>query len=923
MKPLCIILTFMPLPVFAGTPEFLKQYDTWGSFNLVCSTFERIALMMSDTRYFVMIFCIAVLGLVFGQFHAYLKMFKRGAGQMTLMYGAALFFTGIVIYTATIVPKTTMHIYDRSYNQYKPVGNLPVLLVWTAGFANYLERTFIDIIETSSDPLSYADSAGGNVLSLVRNFFDSNTDLSSSDSPSSGPDRLFQLSLRKYLSDCVTFEMGKQGSQINVNDFFSTSDFKKILAKANSMAVNTRYYDQDSLSGRQCSCYTSWTKLDAGFNALSVSAVNDHTGKVLYKSGIAAEKDSANLNLIRAADKKITDFFNATIMKNREPTQTGQIFTQWLIAAELFNAMQEGDVKRISSKKTGTALTGAGIMASEWMPVMRSVMFAVYMCLFPFLTLLVVTPLAGRALKFMLGTLVFFSAWSVCDVLTHSFAMQQAGYLFEGLKNQQLGLNNLLMFSDQASKGLAVLGAFKFSSMAIAGMLTTVLVKSGSSTAGTMGSQTAAAEQQGAAGMGMMHSPEQRAAAYRGLTGAQGTDRLANTGGQYGMEQASAFGQTSDYTSNLMTKAALENNDDRGWNRSWLDNTGLSSSFRDMSGAQKNAYGSAASSVKNLAAGKALSGKKDDPYKGLKKIYDAGSVQGEKQRAETAGYEKYTEQMTPEQREQVNYVKHLREDSPGVVQNAANEFLENGELSYFTKNQMKNLTETQEGRAVVQNVSRGVSLSNVSAKQADTINQTAVKSGLVSKGQEFIEAGHSVTMDVGYDRETGELSCSNLSAQKMMNVGEGTRIDRNTGISEKEVTKEGVTHRQKTLDNRDVYERTVKGSDKHYYNDNITEHSGFHSDRDGFADKTMAGTMAVNPNSSEKELFEKASGAVAEGRFIREVASIPGLLQSGITAVKSVVSRKPEAREFMDIQSEVADKKLGRITGKMNDQDPI
>ncbi|MCP4140712.1 MAG: hypothetical protein GY755_10560, partial [Chloroflexi bacterium] len=192
-----------------------------------------------------------------------------------------------------------------------------------------------------------------------------------------------------------------------------------------------------------------------------------------------------------------------------------------------------------------------------------------------------------------------------------------------------------------------------------------------------------------------------------------------------------------------------------------------------MSAAQKNAYGVVASNMKNLGSTRAMAENEDDIFKGLKNIQAKGSVQGQKERRNLEGYEMATKEMTDEQKTELETLQYQAQHGPNIVKKAVNEFLENGKLSYRTNNQMKSFTHTPGGRSILQSALRGISLPDVSEKQADTINKMTVESGLVEEGQDFIEAGQSVTMDIGYDKESGELSCSNLSADKMVRVDEG------------------------------------------------------------------------------------------------------------------------------------------------------
>ena len=169
-------LTFLFFILFSGSawadvPSSVQTYTTWGDFDTVVNTFERVALMVSDNSYHGLFFGIIVISLVFGIISA----FGRGflSGQENPLAWVRVFGTiilGVIVYQTFIQKTSQIVVYDETLNLQKTVADVPDGLIFLAGISNKIEKGLVDIIWTSTDPYSFKESSGGSVFNIIKVF---------------------------------------------------------------------------------------------------------------------------------------------------------------------------------------------------------------------------------------------------------------------------------------------------------------------------------------------------------------------------------------------------------------------------------------------------------------------------------------------------------------------------------------------------------------------------------------------------------------------------------------------------------------------------------------------------------------------------------------------------------------------------------
>jgi len=485
----------LPVSVYADIPASLKTYTVYGEFNSTVNAFHRLGLMMSDSNYRGLFFSIVVLSILIG------GLFTIGkgilSGKSTAMAWAYLFgmiIAGVIVYSAFVKNTTSITVYDESLNKQIAVGGIPDGVAFIAGMANKIETGLIDIIWTSGDPRSYRENAGGLGFSIFTKAFEGGVDLSGT-----GNGGIYNnISIRRYIKDCLFFELSRVGSPLSINNIQINSDFVPLLAEAVNPAIYTVWYDEANKAGVTMTCTDAWNKLNTYFTSLTDGSVPVRAYWQERCKKILSDVSGSTGSTIEQAckDKSVALLADLTGIA----MSSSQLTRQYLIASELWNVMQDVDpdmqMSTLASQSAGAHLIGMGIQANDWIPIMRSTLFTIMLGSLPFLFLLIPTPLFPRALSMIFGIFVFMTAWGVCDALAHSFAMDRAYDIFDGIQRGQIGFKSMMLMKDTSCKALATFGAARWSAMMIAGLLSSVLVKSG----GTMLAHTIGGFRLGPAG---------------------------------------------------------------------------------------------------------------------------------------------------------------------------------------------------------------------------------------------------------------------------------------------------------------------------------------------------------------------------------------------------------------------------------------
>lgn len=473
-----LLASLFPVSAYADIPNTLKTYTVYNEFNSTVNAFQRLGLMMSDSSYKGLFFSVVALGILIGGLLTIGKgIFSGKATAMAWIYLFGMIIGGVMIYSAFVKNTTEITVYDESLNKQIAVGGIPDGVAFIAGLANKIETGLVDIIWTSGDPRSYRENAGGLGFSIFTKAYEGGVDLSGT-----GNGGIYNnISLRRYIKDCLYFELSRPGSTLSINNIQINSDFIPILEQAVNPAIYTVWYDEANKAGISMTCTEAWNKLKAYLNSLTDTSipVKQHWEE-RCKQVLSDISSSTGPTIAQACTDKAVAL-QADILGIA--VSSSATVRQLLVASELWNVMQETDpdlqMSTLSSQSAGAHLIGMGVQANDWIPIIRGVLFTVILGSLPFLFLLVPTPLFPRIMSLIFGMFAFMVAWGVCDALAHSFAMDRAYDMFSIIQKGKLGFISMMLMKNTSCKALAVFGAARWSSMMVAGLLSSALTKTG------------------------------------------------------------------------------------------------------------------------------------------------------------------------------------------------------------------------------------------------------------------------------------------------------------------------------------------------------------------------------------------------------------------------------------------------------------
>jgi conjugal transfer mating pair stabilization protein TraG len=511
LAPVSILVSILaPAPAFALDADFY----TWGGFDAVASGLQRLALIFSDGGYRGLFFSVIVMAIMFGGF-AIVARAASGARANPVSWLVPI-LTGVVIYLGLVVPTGTIHLYDNQTNKYQAIGGIPDGIVAVAGILNLVERGMVEIVSTTGDPRSYTDQAGG---SGFLGLFQAASKVLTTD------DTLMDTSVNKYLQDCVTFELTRPGTTLTVDELRrTTGDFRTSLAKANSPAIYTVYYDLTAPQGQTMTCQQSWVNINTylGSPAHLEENLKGICAQIGYDTSAAASYQKCKTSL----QATFSDLGVSGVT-------TDDFVRQAYLSQRLHDVFRSGDTAAVANYKFLMNASGAMKAANEWLPIMKGVLTAVALGLVPFLALFIPTPLLGKAISVMLGFFIWLTAWGVTDALLHQFLMDYGTRAMEGVRlhsgGSGLGMDAFYFMPNETIKILGMFGTVRMAGLMLATVITGMLVRFGGHALATMGSslmgQVQNAGQQAAR---MTEDPSGRAAALKSNAWSMPTETIAN-----------------------------------------------------------------------------------------------------------------------------------------------------------------------------------------------------------------------------------------------------------------------------------------------------------------------------------------------------------------------------------------------------------
>lgn len=500
---------------------------TYGGYAAVVQALTNLALIFSDNSYLALYGMSLIMGIVFGGAALYSKIVS-GANVHPLSYVPSIVI-GVCVYTAFVVPKGTLHIWDSVYNRDVAVANIPDGIVILAGGLNLIERKAIDLVDTAAGSAVNATQAGGvGWLGLYN---------ASSRAKSTGKPWI-DANLNRYIADCVSFELTLPNSTLTVQELRGNdsgapqTNFITSLAKAANPAIDTLVYTATDSMGSAISCADAW---DVGGVGLKTD-LNNKTNFTVMDTMAKKETGFGGVGFTGGgADPYSSTLMDAMTLSGLTPgsvSDSKELMRQMYISNSLDTFLKQGNTTAVTNYQFMQNATGSMVAANSWLPYLRAGLMAITIGMVPFVALFIPTPLMGRAVGLICGLFIWNTVWGVADVVVQSFAFQFAEKTFEAVRAGSLGMDGIYFMPTQSVKMLSIFGMLRMSGMALATIITGMLVKFGGSAMAHMaGGISGSMQSTGASGAAMTENPAGSASAIKANVDASPTRAWANNHG--------------------------------------------------------------------------------------------------------------------------------------------------------------------------------------------------------------------------------------------------------------------------------------------------------------------------------------------------------------------------------------------------------
>ncbi|MGE0920175.1 conjugal transfer protein TraG N-terminal domain-containing protein [Trichlorobacter lovleyi] len=546
-KLLFIALILIPAQAQAALTQ---EYYCWGGHDAVVSAFNKIALIFGGSGYQSLFITLATASIAALVIRVMMQLMLGGfKGDGNVAFHALIpWLLSVSIFAGGVIPKGTLHIYDPVENKYQAVGGIPDVVILFASISNKIERVLVEQVTTSGDPIGFQAQAGGKGFMGL---------YSISTIPVQANDSMLDTSVQRYIGDCVGFHSSIEPGYIQELRK-TTSDLLTSFAKAASPANMTVLFSDSSPAGDSVSCRDAWTSIQTRLQVAGGLQNNLKTActEMGFNPEIATEFNDCQT--------KMSSVVNAQI----QPGKTSMDFLR-----SVYLAQSMDDV--LSSDNAGAAMSNFSILnkasgtmstVNNWLPTVRAVILAVTISLTPFLALLMLTPMFGKALKFVAGSFFLLTIFGVVDATLHQFIIDYSSKLYADVRQYGMGLDALRFFPSSTEKVLAMFGMVRASGLVLAGYIASNVVGLSASVGAAIGGKLMGdAVATGAQAEQQMLDPGQKSALRRSNQMSIPTETLANN---YSMSQrttadyAQQMGQLENITGSLESTGGMS-----GWGK--------------------------------------------------------------------------------------------------------------------------------------------------------------------------------------------------------------------------------------------------------------------------------------------------------------------------------------------------------------------
>jgi conjugal transfer mating pair stabilization protein TraG len=470
-NPITILFEIFCLLLLPQTSAFAasaNEYYTYNGYGPVKSAFEKIALIFSSNNYLGFFYCFAVMAMVFGGMSAFAKMIggrPSAGGALTWMLPV---FFGTAVYLALIVPKTHIELYDPVLNQHAMISDIPVGIVYTATMLNHVERSLVDIVNTTA-PVAGRDfmlTAGGIGIDLLGKSV-TNTIHDANASRTMG----------EFVQKCVMFELVRPGTTLSMQTLLQPPVGITIIGamvEAKNPAIFTMEYMIDP-AGAAETCSDVYDELLAYYTtgANMSNALSNACGAAGIDLSDAAAKARCQTIISDSASNAVGSLVNySDVISN---ASIAQVVVDYFKSASPSVATQLAAAQNISQSGAGEGFS------SIFNSVSRAAFTAFIIALIPVIALFIPTPFCRPALMMIFGLFVWTIVWNICELVAHQFFMEYYYRTISSVTNSGFGIQAMLDLPSYTSVAMGQFGKLKAGAAGFATVVTGGIFKFGGS----------------------------------------------------------------------------------------------------------------------------------------------------------------------------------------------------------------------------------------------------------------------------------------------------------------------------------------------------------------------------------------------------------------------------------------------------------
>lgn len=483
-----------------ASAAFQMDFYTYGGFGEVVDAFNKCALIQSSSGIQTVlaafwIGCLAFMMFSFSYSKILSEISTSEKSDKDMYAGPKGSFLGILfsmifgamLYGGLVRPTGTIHIYDKTENQYQAVGGVPIIVIAVAGMTNLVERAFIEMAETAGDPLSFSKQGG------IKGIMVMNSLMLRGGEPPDG-DATFAATLDSYTRDCVMFELARTGQSLSVDELKNkTSSVVTSFAKAVNPSNTTTIYDSANPGGVPVSCTDAWTNIDTRMTSATGGDLFKNAKKRACKDAgyQVYQKDASKGDLAYLECVTNTD----ALIKTMDAAWSLDKFVMESVFVNRFwTVMSKEDPSLYSDRQSMVRSVSSFQEYMQSLASKRGYMIAVGTAALPFVMLLLATAQWYGALGKCFGFYLLPAIWGILMAIVSDFFLSSAVASWSNLLGNSWGVSSYDVLSSDMAKQMNWWGVYLVATFGLAMAISNKIGGLSSMAGGGASAQGAASE---------------------------------------------------------------------------------------------------------------------------------------------------------------------------------------------------------------------------------------------------------------------------------------------------------------------------------------------------------------------------------------------------------------------------------------------